>query len=892
MAEDKTLHKIESKSPFLAPNESFTISFRPLKGVCRVRADRTLNIGSIFKDNSPFNVQIPTFEEFLAFDPLGNTGPSEGPTIQFLGGIKIDILEPISNTSFSILTEDFFSSPNPSINETPKNFIEFPVAKSLENRKWQCTFTNTVQENSKCIAQLRFPFKRVEIEETQIPRRLLNRTFNTLLLSLGLQIVARKGFGSLSIDKDFEHLINGSIAKEIEFHDSSLFSVESFELTNFVISANQIPPNHPDSPIRPKIDIEFNFESDIDLGVPIFNANISSINIKLGIIFNTMQSSSNELSGNVISPIFQIEVKVKGEESIPFFELEDIEKEIRGKIFLTLHPINIKREISKYLTKGFMELAKRGHVFSGITADDKDYIVQHFKKPKFNVPVADIFIDESNNVFVDAVAGTGTGTVGKPEGNGNKPSSGIFTKPSTVFSGSTIATSAGTKPNKPTKPADPVKEPSSLNNLDKIDNIVVLMMENRSFDHMLGYLTVNGNTAIDGITGNESNINPITQSIVKQEPLRDKTFRFSPHHEHEHVLNQISDGTMQGFLPDFMERFPEINPLFGMGYYNEEKLKVYDFLATEYTVCNKWFCSHPGPTFPNRICTYTGKIPELDNFKESDPRLGYLKDTTIFDTLTANKVSWAFFEQDMTALRMFDNYRLDDKHILPLYKENDARDEYASNEIFFSLAESGNLPQVTFLDPNFVDLPPQKSANDDHPPANVEKGQDFIRDVYNALASGPQWDKTLFIITYDEHGGFYDHVAPPGTKAADEEENSIPKIHKDGPGFYGPRVPAFVISPWAEATPSNIIFDHTSIIKTILTKFNDGVIPEVYGERVKQANHLGSLLSKDIPVNAPKIIDPINPNNNTTFIEKPNETVIESGGAEFHSVLQNFAIPK
>jgi len=884
MAEVKTLHKIESKSPFLAPNESFTIEFKPLKGVCRVRADRTINIGSIFKDNSPFNHQIPTLEEFLLFDPLHDSGPIDAPPIKVLGGIRIDILEPISDTKFSITTEDFILSSNPTFNETPKNFIEFPIAQSLEKRKWQCTFTNTIQENSKCKAQLRFPFERVEIEETRIPRRLLNRTFNTLLLSLGLQIVARKGFGSLSIDKDFEHLINGSVAQEIEFHDSTFFSVENFELKDFIILANQSPPNHPDLPVRPKIEIEFNFESDINIDLILFGANITNLNIKLGVIFNIMQSASNELEGNVITPLFQIEVKVKGKENIPSFELKEIEDTIRGEIFLTLHPINIKREISKYLTKGFLELAQRGDVFFDVTADDKDYIVKHFKKPKFNLPGTDLFLDVNDNLLVDAGIGTG----GQSGGNGSGPS-GRFTQPNISFTGSTVATSVGTNPANPTNLADPIDGTSGLNNLDKIDHIVVLMMENRSFDHMLGYLTVNGNNDIDGITGNESNINPITQSPVKQEPLKDKTFRFSPHHEHQHVLDQMADGTMQGFLSNFMERFPEINPLFGMGYYNDEKLKVYDFLAEEFTVCNKWFCSHPGPTFPNRICTYTGKIPELDNFEGSDPRLGYLKDTTIFDTLTANNISWAFFEQDMTALRMFDKYRLDDKNILPLYKENDARDEYESNEIFFSLAESGNLPQVTFLDPNFVDLPPQKSANDDHPPANVEKGQDFIRDVYNALVSSPQWDKTMFIITYDEHGGFYDHVAPPGTKASAEVENSIPKIHEDGPGFYGPRVPAFVISPWVEATPTNIIFDHTSIIKTILAKFNNGIIPDEYGERVKQANDLGPLLSKDIPVNAPKIIGPINPSNTTTFIADVDEN---SGTTEFHSVLQSFAIPK
>ncbi|OUS00142.1 hypothetical protein A9Q86_11935 [Flavobacteriales bacterium 33_180_T64] len=885
MAEVKTLHRIESKSPFLSPNESFFIEFKPLEGIFRVRADRTVNVGTVFKNNSPFNTKQPTFEEFLVFDPLKDSGPAEDISIKVLGGIKIDISEPISNTNFSFITKDFISSTNPIFNETAKNFIEFAVSKLLENRKWKCTFTNITQENSKCKAQLRFPFNKVEIKETRIPRRLLNRTFNTLLLSLGLQVFARKGSGNIFVDKDFEHLINGSISKEIKFPDSTLFSVEKFELKDFIISANQIPPNHPELPVRPLIEIEFDFESDIEIGIPVFNANISNINIKLGFILNVMQSTSNEGDGNMISPLITIDVKVEGEESIPFFELKDIEKKIKHEIFMPLQPISVKREISKYLTKGLMELAERGDVFWDITSDNKDYIVKHIKKPKFNIPGIDTLLDATDNVFVDATNGAG----GQSGGNGN---SGGFNQPNISFPGTVGATTVGVSPVNPTDSTDPVEDPSGLNNLDKIDHIVVLMMENRSFDHMLGYLTINGNNDIDGITGNESNINPITQSPVKQEPLRDKTFRFSPHHEHQHVLNQIDDGTMQGFLADFMGRFPEINPLFGMGFYNEEKLKVYDFLAKEYTVCNKWFCSHPGPTFPNRICTLTGKIPELDNFAENDPRLGYLKETTIFDTLTANNKSWAFFEQDMTALRMFDKYRLDDKNILPLYKENDARDEYSSNEVFFSRVQNGNLPQVTFLDPNFVDLPPQKTANDDHPPANVENGQEFIKDVYNALANSPQWEKTMFIITYDEHGGFYDHVAPPGTKASLEGENSIPKIHKDGPEFYGPRVPAFVISAWTEASPTNIIFDHTSIIKTILTKFNNGIIPDEYGERVKQANHLGPLLSREIPISTPKIIAPINSSNTTSFIESPDEHIVDSGGSEFHSVLQHFAIPK
>ncbi len=154
-------------------------------------------------------------------------------------------------------------------------------------------------------------------------------------------------------------------------------------------------------------------------------------------------------------------------------------------------------------------------------------------------------------------------------------------------------------------------------------------------------------------------------------------------------------------------------------------------------------------------------------------------------------------------------------------------------------AAAGTLPSVSWIDPNFYDLTfGPAGSNDDHPPSDLHAGQQLILQLVDAVMQGPQWSKTLLIITYDEHGGFFDHVPPPA--AADDH----------GLNRYGPRVPAIVVSPFVgKASVSNVVFDHTSIIKTILTRFcadANGAIPNM-GARVAAANHLGEMLSEDTP---------------------------------------------
>jgi phospholipase C len=147
------------------------------------------------------------------------------------------------------------------------------------------------------------------------------------------------------------------------------------------------------------------------------------------------------------------------------------------------------------------------------------------------------------------------------------------------------------------------------------------------------------------------------------------------------------------------------------------------------------------------------------------------------------------------------------------------------------------LPAVSWLDPHYAVK--TLEGNDDHPPSDIRKGQRLVAEVYNLLLESPVWDKTMFVITYDEHGGFYDHVSPP------EAEDDFPHLAR-----HGVRVPAIIVSPWVAAqSVSHTVYDHTSIIKTILLRFGrqpDGSIPYM-GARIDAATGLGGLLTEDKP---------------------------------------------
>ncbi len=282
-----------------------------------------------------------------------------------------------------------------------------------------------------------------------------------------------------------------------------------------------------------------------------------------------------------------------------------------------------------------------------------------------------------------------------------------------------------------------------------------------------------------------------------------------------------------------------------MTYYTEADVPVYYRLADEFLVCDRWFCSLPGPTWPNRWVTFCGTSPEIDNPENDDPRLGYMTEPTIFETLTQHGIEWKYFESDLSLIRLFDRYRLDDTNVLPLA------------DLDGLLARSGPLPRVIVIEPNFVDVP-GGTPNDDHPPADLADGQAFIAKVLDLFLERGRFDEVTFLITYDEHGGFYDHVAPPGSAYGDPAWlGQVPRIHPDGPECMGVRVPTFIVSPLVAASSiSHEVFDHTSFIKTVLVH-NRAQLPQSafgrFGERVAKAAHLGQALNLDTPRPVPDL---------------------------------------
>ncbi len=198
-------------------------------------------------------------------------------------------------------------------------------------------------------------------------------------------------------------------------------------------------------------------------------------------------------------------------------------------------------------------------------------------------------------------------------------------------------------------------------------------------------------------------------------------------------------------------------------------------------------------------------------------------------------VSWRWYSHDyVPMLWLIDTDYGVTGEAIPAYFD---RKDVFGHRSFLERAAAGDLPAVSWIDPNFVDLTfGPAGSNDDHPPSDLHAGQKLVLELFDAVMQSPVWEKTMVVITYDEHGGFYDHVPPPPA------EDDAPNIRK-----HGPRVPALVISPWvSQRQVAKTVFDHTSIIKTILARFcrkADGTVPDM-GARVRAAEHLGGVLGE------------------------------------------------
>jgi phospholipase C len=477
----------------------------------------------------------------------------------------------------------------------------------------------------------------------------------------------------------------------------------------------------------------------------------------------------------------------------------------------------------------FLATADPERVFFDIGARNGQAVVTHYARPSVKVLIQEGGIVEDQPVAPTPPRGRGDGPSGIPGLVARTGSPGTSEAAPTTSAEGSPATGATRST---VTPASAVTR--------RVDHIVVLMMENRSFDHMLGYLSLEkSRDDVDGLQASHSNPVPGSVDHQRVHRLGSTIVLTDPSHSHPATLEQIAGGAMSGFVANYQKKTGPGEEGLVMGFYTDFDLTVFDFLADKYTLCDRWFCAHPGPTYPNRFISLMGSTPSLNNIELGGEQAGGMKGDTIFDVLTRAKVSWKYVESNVAFLRMFDTFRVDETNIIqrsrPLGSEG-----LISGKTFLELAESGRLPAVTWIDPNFGELELDGDANDDHPPADVLKGQELICQIYRALTKVPErWLRTLWIITYDEHGGFFDHVPPHGILPDAIPE--VPPIHDEGPAFYGVRVPAFLVSPLVGArSVSHTVLDHTSILKTILLNFlgPEAAQTGVLGKRVDSVNDL------------------------------------------------------
>jgi phospholipase C len=425
--------------------------------------------------------------------------------------------------------------------------------------------------------------------------------------------------------------------------------------------------------------------------------------------------------------------------------------------------------------------------------------------------------------------------------------------------------------------------------LRQVKHIVVLMMENRSFDHMLGYLTKAGMPHVDGLSRSEFNLDAEGgkhrvhafhardhKVQRKGEPLQKD---LDPSHSPKSVKRQLKDGN-GGFVKDYVatredpENFPR--DLWGvpMGYYTGEDLVTYDYLAHTYCVCDAWHASIPGDTWPNRVFSVAGREATsvwkdwevLDQLTQL-PLLKKVRKAPLFDgrafTRLLDDDDWRWYSHDPATLRAIDpvyrdpedlkrgNFAWFNRKQMSIWTRllEEKAGHLVSPDSFLDDAVNGELRRVSWIDPNFIDLKVlDPHSNDDHPPSDILAGQQFVFDVYDALRNSPEWEDTLLVVTYDEHGGFYDHVPPPKI----DEQLSYKTLGLRVPALIvGPRVPNFVCNK-AFGDES---WDHTALIRSILMAFADdpaAALREMGGRVAGRRAHLGLMLQDEPRTDLPE----------------------------------------
>jgi phospholipase C len=306
-----------------------------------------------------------------------------------------------------------------------------------------------------------------------------------------------------------------------------------------------------------------------------------------------------------------------------------------------------------------------------------------------------------------------------------------------------------------------------------IDHVIVVMMENRSFDHFAGW--------VPGADGRQAGLRFVDRYGVPHTTWHLPDYQGCAHPDPDHSYEggriEFNRGKCDGWL-----RAGENDP-FAIGYYTAADLDFWRQAAGDWTVCDRYFAATMAETYPNRFYQHAARTDRIHNSTAVSTL------PTIWDRLAAAGLRGRYYFSDIPFVALWGPKYLGISATFPQ---------------FLADCASGNLPEVSFVDPRFEDEA-SGTSGDDHPHGDVRSGEEFLAQVYNAVVTSPAWERTLLIVNYDEWGGFYDHVPPQEAPDADPAT-----------ALRGFRVPALVVSPRARrGAVAHGVYDHTSVLRTI-----------------------------------------------------------------------------
>jgi phospholipase C len=396
---------------------------------------------------------------------------------------------------------------------------------------------------------------------------------------------------------------------------------------------------------------------------------------------------------------------------------------------------------------------------------------------------------------------------------------------------------------------------------DPIKHVIVLMFENHSFDQMLGCFW-GRHPKLAGVDPANPNSNEDSGGRpYSQQATDDSTVRPDPKHDLADVQAQL-DHANGGFVLNYekaaganSDQRQQI-----MDYFRSGSLPALHQIADQFTICDHWYASVPGPTWANRFFVHSGTsmgrvaMPEGWN-QAPQLYLGYDQDT-IYDRLNEQNIRWRIYHGDVPQSLLMSHQR----------KIHNAIHYRWLDEFFNDVARpEAAFPEYVFIEPNYFHVPGEQPQNDDHPPHSTKPAQALLAKVYNSIRQNEAlWNSTLLVVVYDEHGGFYDHVSPP---AADPPDGHLTEYTFDR---YGVRVPAVLVSPWVGMRVLGTVFDHTSLLKYLIDKWRLKPLTN----RVSKANSIGEAILKsaqpmtpssisigDVKLAAPAGVEPAEPLN-------------------------------